>query len=188
MLKWTERIFMLAGFSLLAWCGWVIVQAYVFQSRAEAYLTHISKVDREFHVTIPAPKKDSDFIGQIDIPKIGLSAIILEGSDVRSLRLGVGHISGTAFPGQPGNVALAGHRDTFFRSLRKIRPNDEIRLTTFTNSSKYRVDWTKVVGPDDIAVLKASTHPTLTLITCYPFYFVGSAPERFVVRAHRVAG
>jgi sortase A len=101
------------------------------------------------------------------------------------LRLGAGHIRGTALPGAPGNSAIAAHRDTFFRALKDVRPNDEIQLQTLTGLFHYEVDWVKVVSPDDISVLTPSTGSTLTLVTCYPFYFVGSAPERFVVRAHQ---
>lgn len=179
---------MLTGLSLLVWCSGIIIQTDLFQSRAEGYLSNISKIDWHSNSTIPRPQSNLDFIGQINIPRIGLTAIILEGSDDRSLRLGVGHISGTALPGEQGNIALAGHRDTFFRSLRNIRPNDEIRLTTFTNSSTYRVDWAKVVGPGDTEVIKSDSRSLLTLVTCYPFYFVGTAPERYIVRAHQVAG
>jgi sortase A len=184
LLKWGGRIFLLSGIGLLLWFAGVIVQTHIFQVRAEKYLASISKANESFRGTLHLPLTHTDFLGRIDIPRIGLSAVIVEGSDDRSLRLGVGHISGTALPGEPGNVALAGHRDTFFRPLRKIHPNDEIRLTTFTGTSTYRVDWAKVVGPDDTEVLKAGNYPTLTLVTCYPFYFVGSAPKRFIVRAH----
>ena len=98
------------------------------------------------------------------------------------LRLGAGHIEGTLFPGETGNSRIAGHRDTFFRELKEIRENDEIQLQTAKDLFHYRVDWVKVVYPDDITVLEASTlGSALTLVTCYPFYFVGSALKRFVV-------
>jgi LPXTG-site transpeptidase (sortase) family protein len=187
-MKWGARILMLTGLSLLVWFSGIIIQTYLFQSRAEVYLSNISKIDWHSNSKIPRLQSNLDFIGQINIPRIGLAAIIVEGSDDRSLRLGVGHISGTALPGEQGNIALAGHRDTFFRSLRKIRPNDEIRLTTFNNSATYRVDWVKVVGPGDTEVIKPHSSSLLTLVTCYPFYFVGAAPERYIVRAHQVAG
>jgi sortase A len=183
-MKWGERILMLVGFGFMVWCGGIVLQTHLFQARLKAHLANIPKTNWDSHSTLPRPRSHSDFMGQIDIPRIGLTAVILEGSDDRSLRLGVGHISGTAFPGEPGNVALAGHRDTFFRSLRKIRQNDDIRLTTLDNSSTYRVDWVKVVSPDDTEVLRSDNRSILTLITCYPFNFVGSAPKRFVVRAH----
>jgi len=102
------------------------------------------------------------------------------------LRHGVGHIHGTAFPGAPGNSAIAGHRDTFFRVLKNVHEGDEIELKTANVSTRYRVDWAKVVPPEDDSVLDPTHESALTLVTCYPFYFVGAAPERFVVRAHRI--
>jgi sortase A len=98
----------------------------------------------------------------------------------------VGHISGTALPGKPGNVGVSGRRDTFFRPLRNIRQGDIVTLTTLQGEYWYRVVSTKVVSADDIAVLHPSESEILTLITCHPFYFVGSAPDRFIVRAERV--
>jgi sortase A len=127
-------------------------------------------------------------LGRIEIGTIGLSAMILEGTDGKTLRRAVGHIPGTALPGQQGNIAIAGHRDTFFRGLRNIHQDDEITLTTLNGTSRYRVDFTQVVEPEDIAVLDHSDEAILTLVTCYPFYFVGPAPQRFIVRAHRSPG
>ena len=125
-------------------------------------------------------------LGLIEIGTIGLEVMILEGTDDGVLRRAVGHIPGTSLPGQPGNIAIAGHRDTFFRPLRKIRKNDEITLTTLNGTYRYRVDSTQVIEPENTGVLDNSDDAVLTLVTCYPFYFVGSAPKRFIVRAHRV--
>jgi len=127
-------------------------------------------------------------LGRIEISAIGLTAMIQEGTDARNLRRGVGHIPGTPLPGQRGNVAITGHRDTFFRPLHNIRKDDEITLTTLSGSYRYRVDSTKVVEPEDIEVLADSDDAVLTLVTCYPFYFVGPAPKRFIVRAHMIPG
>jgi sortase A len=182
---WIERGFLTVGLVALGlWCA-VSLNTYVFQQRGKANLAQVLSSSHKPPEKLRSPIKDGDFIGEIDIPKLDLSAIILEGSDERSLRLGVGHIQGTALPGDLGNVSLAAHRDTFFRPLRKIRKNDEIHLITFDNSYRYRVDWARVVRSNNVNVLKPSQEPTLTLITCFPFYFVGSAPERFVVRAHK---
>ncbi len=112
--------------------------------------------------------------------------MLMEGDDAKTLRRAVGHIRGTALPGQPGNVALSGHRDTFFRPLRNIRENDVIVVTTLHGEYRYRVESTRIVAPDDIAVLNAGEGEILTLVTCYPFYFVGAAPDRFIVRAERL--
>jgi sortase A len=127
-------------------------------------------------------------LGRIEISSIGLAAMILEGTDRRTLRRAVGHIPGTPLPGQPGNVVITGHRDTFFRGLRNIHKDDEITLTTLNGSFRYRVDSTRVVEPEDTRVLDHSDGAILTLVTCYPFYYVGPAPKRFVVRAHRLPG
>ena len=112
--------------------------------------------------------------------------MIMEGTDGRTLRRGVGHISGTALPGEQGNVAIAGHRDTFFRPLRNIHVDDEITLTTLKGIYRYRVESEKLVEPEDMSVLDNSTDDVLTLVTCYPFYYVGRAPQRFIVRAARI--
>ena len=127
-------------------------------------------------------------LGRIEISAIGLEVMILEGTEDETLRRAVGHIPGTSLPGQNGNVAIAGHRDTFFRPLRNIQKDDEITLTTLNGSYRYRVDSTKIVEPEEIGVLYDSGGAILTLVTCYPFNFVGSAPQRFIVRAHRSPG
>jgi LPXTG-site transpeptidase (sortase) family protein len=124
-------------------------------------------------------------LGRIAIGAIGLDVIILEGTDDQTLRRGVGHIPGTSLPGQQGNIAIAGHRDTFFKGLRKIRKGDEITLTTLSGLHRYLVDFTDIVAPNNVAVLNESKEPILTLVTCYPFYYVGPSPQRFIVRAHR---
>ena len=137
---------------------------------------------------------EGDLIGRIQVPRLGVSALILEGVGGRTLRRGVGHIPDTALPDQPGgarrggNVGIAGHRDSFFRGLKDIQEDDLIEVTTPEGVHRYRVEWTKIVRPKDVDVLDGSGEPELTLVTCYPFYYVGSAPKRFIVRAVRVDG
>jgi sortase A len=131
-------------------------------------------------------ERPGNAVGRIEIPRLRVSAIIKAGADARTLELAVGHIPGTAFPGELGNVGLAGHRDTFFRRLRDVRADDEIRITTAEGSFSYRVERTNVVEPRDVWVLDPTGYPALTLVTCYPFSYVGSAPQRFVVRAQLV--
>ena len=121
----------------------------------------------------------------MEIPRLGLSVAVLQGTSAHILRLGAGRIEGTPLPGEVGNVGVAGHRDTFFRDLKDIRPMDEIQIQTATALFRYQVDWVKVVDPDDLSVLAASTDSALTLVTCYPFYLVGPAPRRFVVHARQ---
>jgi sortase A len=126
-------------------------------------------------------------IGRLQIPRLGISAMVREGASEGTLSRAVGHIPGTALPGRNGNVALAGHRDTFFRALRNIRKHDAIEVETSQGTFRYIVESTKIVGPRDVEVLNASGGQTLTLVTCYPFYYIGSAPKRFIVRATEVS-
>jgi sortase A len=137
---------------------------------------------------LPVAPAPGGVLGRIEIARIGVAAMILEGTGERTLRHAVGHIPRTPLPGQSGNVAIAGHRDTFFRALRNVRHDDEITLTTLAGSYRYLVDSAQVVAPEDTEVLDNSSDRILTLVTCYPFYFVGPAPKRFVVRAHRIPG
>jgi sortase A len=124
-------------------------------------------------------------IGVIEITRLGISSVVDEGVDTKTLLVAVGHVPGTAFPGEPGNVALAAHRDTFFRNLGELRSGDDITLTTLRGAYRYRVESTHVVDPSDEEVLDTSPEPTLTLITCYPFHYIGPAPRRFVVVARQ---
>ena len=126
-------------------------------------------------------------IGRLEIPRLALSVVVLEGSEADSLRLGVGRLHNSSLPGEPGNVVLAGHRDTFFRSLREIRKGDQISLRTPQGMFAYTVDWTQVVDPAETGVLQTTASPSLTLVTCYPFTYIGSAPKRFIVRASPAA-
>jgi sortase A len=125
-------------------------------------------------------------VGRLEIPRLKFSAIVLEGSDSGTLRLGVGRIPQTAEPGQRGNIVLSGHRDTFFRPLRGIKDGDRIVLVTPSGKFHYVVDWTTVVNPTDTRSLMPTPQAALTLVTCYPFHYVGPAPERFIVRARQV--
>ncbi|MCM2269177.1 MAG: class D sortase, partial [Thermoanaerobaculia bacterium] len=125
-------------------------------------------------------------IARLEIPGAGVSAVVAAGTDARTLRRGVGHIDGTALPGELGNIGLAGHRDTVFRGLRKLRPGDRIRLVTAGEAIEYTVESLLTVTPDRSDVLDPSPLPTLTLVTCYPFDFVGPAPMRYIVRAREV--
>lgn len=130
--------------------------------------------------------QEGELIGRVRIPRVGVSAILLEGVGKRTLRRGAGHIPATALPVEEGNVGIAAHRDSFFRGLKDIRDGDAIELTTLDGTYTYEVQWTRIVEPDDVSVLEPTDRAALTLVTCYPFYYVGSAPERFVVRARRI--
>lgn len=131
---------------------------------------------------------DPLFLGRIEIPRVGVSAMVREGVDDATLDLAVGHIPGTPRPGEPGNVALAGHRDSFFEGLREIRLADEIRIETPRGPHRYVVESTEIVHPEDVRVIAPTKDDVLTLVTCYPFKYVGNAPKRFIVRARLVTG
>jgi sortase A len=205
VLRWSRYFFFAVGILALGYVGYALVDASLYQAyqtwRFERALKSVqatiggveqihpsplpalAEADRA-SVESAAPKGSS--LGQIEISSISLTAMIEEGDNGRTLRRAVGHVPGTALPGRQGNVVLAGHRDTFFRPLRDIRKGDEITLKTLNGSYRYRVDFTEVVSPKDIEVLGRSACPILTLVTCYPFYFVGPAPQRFIVRASRM--
>jgi sortase A len=130
---------------------------------------------------------DAEIIGRLEIPRIHISVVVLEGSSQNVLDVAAGHVEGTALPGTVGNVAIAAHRDSFFHSLREIRTNDVIHLKTVMGDFQYMVENTEIVDPVDIEVLHRTVDPELTLITCYPFHYIGSAPKRFIVHARQAA-
>jgi sortase A len=124
-----------------------------------------------------------DTLAKLKIPRLGAELYVVEGDGARELRRGPGHLAGSAQPGGDGNCIIAGHRDTHFRVLKDIREGDDIVLETQTGQYLYRVKKTHIVTPDDTDSLRPTATPELNLITCYPFYYVGSAPKRFVVEA-----
>jgi sortase A len=183
ILRGVQFLFLAAAVLLLGYYGFVTVDAWAFEHRENRALDRL--LNNQATPRLPAIAT-SGLIGRIDIQRLGLSVIVVEGITSKALRRAAGHISGTALPGQPGNVGISAHRDTFFRPLRNIKQNDVITLTTLLGEYRYRVVSTKIVGPNDVAVLEPSGQEVLTLVTCYPFYFVGSAPDRFIVRAERI--
>jgi LPXTG-site transpeptidase (sortase) family protein len=157
-----------------------------FEKGAEQQVQKEDKKEKKENQTAPPPEP-GELFGRITIPRLDLSAIVLEGVDNKTLRRGAGHIPATALPEQEeGNVGIAAHRDSFFRGLKDIQEDDTIELTTLDGTFRYEVEWTKIVKPTDVSVLEPTDEPVLTLVTCYPFYFVGSAPKRFIVRARRI--
>jgi sortase A len=126
-------------------------------------------------------------LGRLSIPRLRLATTVREGTGSDTLLLAAGHIRGTALPGSAGNVAVAGHRDTFFRSLEGIRNDDLIVFETLEGRYEYKVESTKIVPPQDISVLQPGRDSELTLVTCYPFEYIGSAPNRFIIKARQVA-
>jgi sortase A len=122
-------------------------------------------------------------VAVLRVEKIHLEVPVLEGTDDLTLNRGVGRIAGTARPGEDGNIGIAGHRDGFFRGLKDIELGDTLELVTASQAGTYVVDKVEIVTPDNVSVLRATSVPTLTLVTCYPFYFVGPAPQRYIVHA-----
>ena len=122
-------------------------------------------------------------VAMLRIPELDIEVAVLEGTDEVTLNRGVGHIDGTPMPGEGGNMGLAGHRDGFFRPLKDVETGTRIELVTLTGSLNYRVTDVWIVDPSDVSVLADTAEPALTLVTCYPFYFVGNAPQRYIVRA-----
>ena len=187
VLRWSRNVFLIIGLLALSYVGFALLDARLYQAEQARRFERALKETNLARAESPGiAVSEGSPLGRIEISAVGLTAMILEGTDEGTLQRAVGHIRGTPLPGQRGNVALAGHRDTFFRGLRKIRVNDEITLTTLSGSYRYRVDSTKVVKPEETEVLEDDGDDILTLVTCYPFNFVGSAPSRFIVRARRV--
>ena len=203
LLWWGQVILFAAAAAALAWCAFVLADAWLYQRRETAELGRLLQQRRGKPPAAHTPARPPagvpaapprpwigphGLIGRMEIPRLGVSVVLAEGTDEGTLRRAVGHIEGTPLPGQPGNVGIAGHRDTFFRPLRNIRRNDIVVLDTLHGQYRYRVVSTRIVTPDAVGVLAPTAEETLTLVTCYPFYFVGSAPDRFIVRAERVSG
>lgn len=196
ILRWGHRLFIACAGLALGYCGFVLVEARIFQ------YVESGNLDRQLHddvsltgISLPAklPALLPDvatgrLIGRLEVSRLGLSVMVVEGEDQATLRRAAGHVPGTSLPGRPGNVGITGHRDTFFRPLRNIQRNDMITLTTLRGAYRYRVVSMRIVSPDNVAVLDSNGGEALTLITCHPFYFVGPAPNRFIVRAERVPG
>ncbi|HWF38373.1 MAG TPA: class D sortase [Candidatus Acidoferrales bacterium] len=188
-----------AGVAILVGCGVVLLQAHLRQQQARqqfnvalltapavARLSKPTKADFTEPVAKTAAKNGS-VLGELEIPRLGVDTLIFQGDDAQILRWGTGHIPGTPMPDSlRGNIGLAAHRDSYFRPLRNVRRNDLIIVKTLRGAQQYAVQSTKIVTPDDVGVLDNTSQPTLTLVTCYPFYYVGSAPKRFIVQARAI--
>ena len=187
-IRMLRRCLCASAFCLLGSCAYIAASAWYFQRTADAAFT--AQVE-----TAPLPLINAKavrtsappgVVGRLAIPRLGLSVMVLEGTSAATLRRAAGHIAGTALPGDRGNTAISAHRDTFFRPLRGIRPRDSISLKTSAGDFRYRVVSISIVEPGDTGVLASADTQVLTLVTCYPFTFIGPAPERFVVRAERI--
>jgi sortase A len=183
---WIERVLLGTGVVCLIWWGVVSLHAMRYQREQRAALERM-RMAAPARVDASAALATGALIGSLDIPRLRLSAVIAEGDDAATLKVAIGHLPDTALPWQEGNSALAGHRDTFFRPLQHIRVGDTLRVSTVHGDFRYQVRETMVVDPHDVWILDPTDRPTLTLITCYPFSYVGQAPRRFIVKAERTS-
>lgn len=189
---WLSLALASLGAACLIFYGIVSVNTWRYQRAAKADVEQMVTIDRPPQVAEKQPEVSKalipgELIGRVDIPRLKLSAAVAEGDDDKTLGKAVGHLPDTPLPWErQGNVGLAAHRDGLFRALEGIRLNDDVRIVTSRGEFHYRVRKTHIVNPDDVWVLAPTVNPTITLITCYPFSFVGNAPQRFIVQAELV--
>lgn len=163
---------------------WIVDKFQRFLGRDDLPQRPAPEPGRPVRPHVPA---SDELLGRLTIQRLELVTTVREGTGAATLALAPGHIRGTTLPGQNGNVGIAGHRDTFFQSLAGIRLEDIIEFETMEARYVYQVTSTKIVKPEDVSVLRAGLYPELTLVTCYPFGFVGSAPDRFIVKARLIS-
>jgi sortase A len=186
VLLWIERALFVTGGVFVLWCAVVAGRAYYYSHLGVPPPARIAELPRESAPAVTNPRTGA-WIARLEAASVSLSATVLEGSDDDTLSRAAGHIEETALPGQRGNIGIAGHRDTIFRPLRGLRVGDPLTLTTADRVFHYRVSATQVVGPEDVYVLDPTNGPVMTLVTCFPFEFIGHAPQRFIVRAELVS-
>jgi sortase A len=168
------------GVGCLGMFAFETVEARRFQAERAAEFA------RAAQAYAPVTVRAGGLVGMLDVPRLRLTAPVIEGDDDATLKRAAGHLPDTPLPWQGGNTAIAGHRDGLFRPLKDITVGDEIRFRSSRDEFRYRVTDTSIVKPDDVSVLQPRGPASLTLITCYPFYFVGNAPKRFIIHAERV--
>lgn len=198
LLKLIERLAWIVGVALVAiWVFATLFRALDSRQQIDRFMAvraadagSISAPDqslwsperiRAWHDTFS--REAPQTLAVLRIPRVGLEVPVLEGTDDWTLNRAVGHIADTAAPGADGNAGIAGHRDGFFRGLKDVQEGDEIALETLHGRDVYRIERTWIVDPTDVSVLDPTSSRAITLVTCYPFYFIGSAPQRFIVRA-----
>jgi len=185
------RVLMALGIAAVAYAGGVVAYGGISQRYASWQFGQETGAPAAIEGVAaaglsPLDVREGDRVGRLDIPRLGLSVMVFQGIRESALVAGAGHVPGTPPPGGAGNVVIAAHRDTYFRTLSGIRAGDRIRIVTHRGTYEYVVDSSETVDPEDTRVMESRDHDELTLITCYPFYFVGSAPKRFIVHAWAV--
>lgn len=182
--RWIANVLLLAGVVAVFFAAGSFIAMTVWQK----WQNH--RFDQQRTVSQPGIQphiQNGQVVGRLAIPRLNVRAMVREGTGERTLSLALGHIPGTALPGQRGNIGVAGHRDTLFRALRNVAANDEITFETPHDTFVYRVETTQIVKPEDVQVLDPGPTRELTLVTCYPFEYVGSAPDRFIVKAKLIS-
>ncbi|MDX2154176.1 MAG: class D sortase [Bryobacteraceae bacterium] len=182
-----DRSCALEGFLLGLGAVLIIYVAYIYGGQHWYQWRQEQTLEEARSKPEAARQLDPNLVGNLSIPRVGVSAMVRTGVDENTLDIAIGHIPGTALPGEAGNVGVAAHRDTFFRGLRNIRGKDEIVMETPNGTFRYVVESTKIVKPENVEVLRPTEKPSLTLVTCYPFGFIGKAPKRFIVRARQTS-
>ena len=187
VLRLGQRFFLAVGFVTLAYAGVTLAYVELYQRyeswKFERKIDTIDLAKRAAIVAEAIDLSEGDLIGKLDVPQIGISVMVLQGIEEGTLHLGAGHVPGTPLPGREGNSVIAAHRDTFFRKLQGVRAGDRVQFSTVRGTFEYVVESTEIVEPDDTRVIESRGLKELTLISCYPFYFVGPAPQRFIVHA-----
>jgi LPXTG-site transpeptidase (sortase) family protein len=188
--RWLSNVLFIAGAIAVgiwasSWLSLTIWQAW--QSREFDQRRAFAQKQTQTQTPVLPRRKEGSVVGRLAVPRLHVRAMVREGESDRTLSIALGHIPGTALPGQQGNVGIAGHRDSLFRGLKNVAASDEITFEMPDASYVYRVESTQIVKPEDVGVLKPGSVPELTLVTCYPFEYVGSAPERFIVKARLVS-
>jgi LPXTG-site transpeptidase (sortase) family protein len=188
-----QCILFVAGLLAVGYVGFVVVTAHTYQARKLRELelpasvvgngSPIGQAHERPQDVVPDAPPIGAAIAEIEVPRVGLHAIVVQGDSDKILRLAVGHMPHTALPGESGNMVFAGHRDSFFRALRGVQRGDQIVIDTHDGSYHYEVESTAIVAPTDVSVLRSNGARELTLITCYPFSWIGSAPQRYIVKA-----
>lgn len=180
----------IGGAAILGSYVWMRHSAALAQQDALEWLSRTVRA-RQAAPKSPGPRqrrfKHGEVVGRLTIPRLNLSVMVFEGDDAAILKRGAGHIPTTSLPAEKGNLAIAAHRDTYFRPLRLIHPRDTIEFATPEGVSRYAVTDIEIVRPSDIQVLAKRPGRDLTLVTCYPFYFLGNAPQRWIVHAKQIA-
>jgi sortase A len=200
-LRMLERVLLFAGAALLALYGAARLDAFLAVRYAMQQIAvpdssaNFIRSDQRSAALLTLPRSDVQAapitvalgstkpLAIVRIPAISLTAPLFEGTDALTLNRGLGRIPGTARPGEAGNIGIAGHRDSSLRALKNIRMGDRIELNRFRHTDIYIVEQIRIVSPQQVEVLKPRAYPSLTLVTCYPFHFLGAAPQRFVVTA-----